>query len=236
MAASYKPKTFVVIGLGVFGSYVVKYLSKYNVDIIGIDKDEKKVDEVKEYLKVPIVGDATDIKQLEDAGISPKDVDVIIVAVGESIEENLYITLLLKELEIKKIVARALNTQHAKILAKIGVDKIVFPEAMAAENLINSLLSPSILEHFNLSEEHSIVEVIARKEFFNKTIRELGLRTKYNVTVLGIRRRTTIINEEGEADFKDEILFLPSPEEEILQGDILIIGGKNSDIEKFKKE
>ncbi|MEM4368635.1 MAG: TrkA family potassium uptake protein [Candidatus Anstonellales archaeon] len=231
-----KPKTFVVIGLGVFGSYVVKQLSKYNVEVIGIDKDEKKVEELKEYLKVPIVGDATDLKQLEDAGISTSDIDVAIVAVGESIEENLYITLLLKELDIKRIVSRALNTQHAKILAKIGVDKIIFPESMAAENLINSLLSPSILEHFNISEEHSIVEVVARKEFFNKTLREIGLRTKYKVTVLGIKRRTTIINESGEADFKDEILFLPPPEEEILQGDILIVGGKNSDIEKFKKE
>lgn len=231
-----KPKTFVVIGLGVFGSYVVKYLSKYNVDIIGIDKDEKKVEELKEYLKIPIVGDATEIKQLEDAGVSPKEVDVAIVAVGESIEENLYITLLLKELEIKRIVSRALNTQHAKILAKIGVDKIIFPESMAAENLINSLLSPSILEHFTISEEHSIIEVIARKEFFNKTLQEIGLRTKYKVTVLGIRRKSTIINESGETDFKDEILFLPPPEEKILQGDILIVGGKNSDIEKFKKE
>ncbi|MEN3013610.1 MAG: TrkA family potassium uptake protein [Endomicrobiia bacterium] len=234
--ANHKPKTFVVIGLGVFGSYVVKYLSKYGAEIIGIDKDEKKVEELKEYLKVPIVGDATEIKQLEDAGVSPKDVDVVIVAVGESVEENLYITLLLKELDIKKIVARALNTQHAKILAKIGVDKIVFPESMAAENLINSLLSPSILEHFSLSDEYSIVEVIARKEFFNKTLQETGLRNKYKVTVLGIRRKSTIINESGETDFKDDILFLPGPEEKILQGDVLIIIGKNTDIEKFKKE
>ncbi|MCX7956496.1 MAG: TrkA family potassium uptake protein [Endomicrobia bacterium] len=230
-----KPKTFVIIGLGVFGGYVVRYLSKYDVEIIGIDRDEKKVEEVRDYLKIPIVGDATDIKQLEEAGVSPKDVDVAIVAVGESIEENLYITLILKELEIKRIVSRALNTQHAKILAKIGVDKIVFPESMAAENLIISLLSPSIIERFELSDDYSIIEVVAQKEIINKTLQEAGLRTKYKVTVLGIKRKTTIISETGDTDFKDDIILLPSSEEKIFQGDVLIVAGRNTDIEKFKK-
>jgi len=230
-----KFKTFVVIGLGVFGKQVVRHLAKYNVDIIGIDKDEKKVEEVKDFLKVAIVGDATDVAQLEQAGVNAQDVDVAIVAIGESVESNVYVSLLLKEIGIKRVFSRALNDQHANILAKIGVDRVVFPEEAAARQLVGSLSSPQILEMFDISDEYRVVEVPAPKVFFNKMLQELGVRTKYNVTILGIKRRTPFVNDSGETDTKEEIIFLPSSDEQILDGDILIVGGKNQDIEKFKK-
>ncbi len=230
-----KFKTFVVIGLGVFGKQVVRHLAKYNVDIIGIDKDEKKVEEVKDFLKVAIVGDATDVAQLEQAGVNAQDVDVAIVAIGESVESNVYVSLLLKEIGIKRVFSRALNDQHANILAKIGVDRVVFPEEAAARQLVGSLSSPQILEMFDISDEYRVVEVPAPKVFFNKGLQELGVRTKYNVTILGIKRRTPFVNDSGETDTKEEIIFLPSSDEQILDGDILIVGGKNQDIEKFKK-
>jgi len=230
-----KPKTFVVIGLGVFGNQIVRNLSKYNVDIIGIDKDEKKVEEVKDHLKIAIVGDATDTSQLEQAGVNAQDVDVAIVAIGENVEVNVYVSLLLKELGIKKVFSRAVNDQHANILAKIGVDKVVFPEGYVAKHLVSSLLSPKVLDMFSFSDEYSVIEVSSPKMFVNKMLQELGVRTKYNVTVIGIKRKIPIIDEAGETDTKEEIIFVPSPDEEILEGDVLIVVGKNQDIEKFKK-
>lgn len=232
--AEEKYKTFVVIGLGVFGSHVVRHLARYNVDIIGIDKDEKKVEAVKEFLRIPVVGDAMDADQLSQAGVTPQDVDVAIVAIGESVEANVYVSLLLKDMGIKKVMSRALNSQHANILAKIGVDRVVFPEESTAENLVHELLSPQIIDRLELSEEYSIAEVTPTKEFYNKTIQQLAIRTKYKITVLGIKRKTAVIDEAGETDTKDEIVLLPGPEEKILQGDILIVIGKNMDIEKFK--
>lgn len=229
-----KYKSFVVIGLGVFGSHVVRHLARYNVDIIGIDKDEKKVESVKDFLKVPVVGDAMDVDQLKQAGVTPQDVDVAIVAIGESVEANVYVSLLLKDMGIKKVMSRALNTQHANILAKIGVDRVVFPEEATAEHLVHELLSPQIVDKLELSDEYSIVEVTPPEEFYNKTLQQLAIRTKYKITVLGIKRKSAIINEAGETDTKDEIFLLPTPEEKILQGDILIVIGKNTDIEKFK--
>ena len=233
--AEEKLKTFVVIGLGVFGNQVVRHLAKNNVDIIGIDKDEKKVEEVKEFLKIAIVGDATDVSQLEQAGVNAQDVDIAIVAIGESVESNVYVSLLLKERGIKKVFSRALNDQHANILAKIGVDKVIFPEESAARQLVSSLSSPQILEMFNISEDYSVVEIPSPKMFHNKMLQELGVRTKYNVTIIGIKRNTPFVNDSGETDTKEEIIFLPSSDEEILDGDILIVAGKNQDIEKFKK-
>ncbi|MFN3550805.1 MAG: potassium channel family protein [Endomicrobiia bacterium] len=231
-----KLKTFVVIGLGVFGQYVVKFLSEFkNINIIGIDKDENKVEDVKEYLKIPVVCDASDMKQLTEAGVDANEIDVAIVAIGESVESSIYVTLLLKELGIKKIVARALNNQHAKILGKIGVDKIVYPEALSAEQLVKNLLSPQIVDEFNLSEEYSIAEVVAPKEFYNKSLQSLGVRTKYKVTVLGIKRKMPVISDTGETDLKEEIILLPSPEEKISEGDILIVAGRNVDIERLRK-
>ncbi len=229
-------KHFAVIGLGVFGSYLVEYLSQLGVEVLGIDIDEKKVDSVKQYLKLPIVCDATDRKQLEDAGINPNDIDVAIVAIGESVEASIYTTLLLKDLGIKKIIARALNTQHAKILAKIGVDKVVFPEANTAEHLARTLVSPHIIEEFELSEEYSISEIVAPKEFYKKSLQELGIRTKYKVMVIGIKRKIPIVSEDtGETDLKDEVLLVPEPDETIIEGDVLIVAGKKEDIEKMRK-
>lgn len=234
--AEEKLKTFVVIGLGVFGQYIVRFLSEFkDIDIIGIDKDEKKVDDVKEYLKIPVVCDASDMKQLTEAGVNAQDIDVAIVAIGESVEASIYVTLLLKEIGIKKIIARALNNQHAKILGKIGVDRVVYPEALSAEQLVKSLLSPQIIDEFNLSEDYSIAEVVAPKEFYNKSLQSLGVRTKYKVTVLGIKRKMPLISDTGETDLKEEIMLLPQPEEKIFEGDTLIVAGKNVDIEKLKK-
>lgn len=229
-----KYKTFVVIGLGVFGSHVVRHLARYNVDIIGIDKDEKKVEAVKDFLKVPVVGDAMDVEQLRQAGVTPQDVDVAIVAIGESVEANVYVSLLLKDMGIKKVMSRALNTQHANILAKIGVDRVVFPEEATAEHLVHELLSPQIIDRLELSEDYSIVEVTPPPEFYNKTLQQLAIRTKYKITVLGIKRKLAVIDETGETDTKDELFLLPSADEKILQGDVLIVIGKNVDIEKFK--
>ncbi len=230
-----KPKTFVVIGLGIFGSSVVRHLARYNVDIIGIDKDETKVESLKEYLKLPIVGNATDPQQLEQAGVNAKDVDVAIVAIGESVEENVYVSLLLKEMGIKKVMSRAINSQHASILAKIGVDRVVFPEENTAEQLVRSLLSPQIVDQLELTEDYSIVEVVPPKEFIDKTLHELNIRARYKVTVLGIKRKVPIINDAGETDTKEEILFSLDADEKIRQSDILIILGKNTDIERFKR-
>ncbi|MCS7227471.1 MAG: TrkA family potassium uptake protein [Endomicrobia bacterium] len=230
-----KPKTFAVIGLGIFGSSVVRHLSRYNVDIIGIDKDETKVEAVKRYLKIPVVGDAMDVKQLEQAGINAQDIDFAIVAIGENVETNVYVSLLLKEMGIKKVMSRALNSQHASILAKIGVDRVIFPEESIAEQLVRSLLSPQIIDQLEISEDYSIVEVRPPKEFIGKTLHELNVRARYKITVLGIKRKTTIINDAGETDTKDEILLSLDAGEKIEQSDILIIMGKNTDIEKFKR-
>jgi len=231
-----QPKNFAVIGLGAFGTNLVRYLYELDVDVLGIDKDEKKVERAKQYLKLPVVCDAADPKQLEEAGINPEDIDVAIVAIGENVETSIYVTLLLKEIGIKTIVARALNSQHAKILAKIGVDRIVYPEANAAEQLARSLVAPHILDEFELSKDYSIAEIVAPKEFHNKTLRELGIRSKYRVIVIGIRRMVPVLEEEtGEADLKEEVILVPDADEEVGEGDVLIVAGKNVDINRLRK-
>ena len=230
-----KPRHCAVVGLGVFGSNVVKYLHELNVEILGIDKDERKVDSVKQFLKLPIVGDATDVKQLQEAGLTAENIDVAIVAIGESVETSIYATLLLIEMGIKRIIARALNNQHAKILAKIGVDRIIYPEANAAEQLARSLVSPNIIEEFELSPEYSITEIVAAKSFYKKSLKELAVRAKYKVIIIAIKRKTPILVEDtGETDLKEEIILVPDPEEEVIEGDILIVAGKNQDIDKLR--
>jgi trk system potassium uptake protein TrkA len=230
-----KPRHVAVIGLGVFGSNVVRYLYELGVEILGIDKDERKVENVKQYLKLPVVADATDPKQLQDAGVTSENIDVAIIGIGENVETSIYVTLLLKEAGINRVIARALNNQHAKILAKIGVDRIVYPEANAAEQLSRSLVAPNIIEEFELSPEYSITEIVSPKSFYNKSLKELDVRAKYKVIIIAIKRKTPVlVDETGETDLKEEIILVPNPEEEIIEGDTLIIAGKNEDINKLR--
>jgi len=235
MAEHEKARHFAVIGLGVFGSNLVRYLAQQKVEILGIDRDARKVEQLKEFLKVPVVCDASERRQLEEAGVNAEDIDVAVVAIGENVETSIYVTLLLGDLGIKTIVARALNNQHAKILAKIGVDKIVFPEANAAEQLARMLTAPHIVDEFELSEEHSISEIVAPDSFFKKSLRELNIRARFHVTVIAIRRKTPVLDEEtGSTDLKTEVILSPDAEERIVKGDVLIVAGRNDDIESLK--
>ncbi|WP_448587411.1 potassium channel family protein [Thermocrinis sp.] len=205
-----KGKIFGVIGLGRFGFHVAKTLAQARVEVIACDSDEEKVRRVADFVSHAFVLDATDEKALKESGIV--SADTVIVSIGENIEASILIVVQLKELGIKEVIAKAATPMHGKILEKLGVDRVIYPERDMAIRLAHSLLIGEFIEEIPIGEKHSIFEIKAFEFMHRKTLKELDLRRRYDVSVLAIKR--------GES-----MLVNPSGEEQIMPGDILVVLG-----------
>lgn len=226
-------KQFAVIGLGRFGSSIARALSEMNFEVLAIDKDESLVNAMEGVVSQAVVLDATDAKSLIELGI--KEFDTVIVSMGETIEDSIMITLTLKELGVKQVIVKAQNDLHSRILKKVGADRITLPEREMAEKLAQSLASPRIFDFIEVSETHGIVEMVLPKKFANKTLSELKLRDKYQVSVIAIKRKLPYSKPDGSTDFKEEVIIGPGGADETIAGDVLILLGRNEDIDKIKK-
>jgi len=226
-------KQFVVIGLGRFGSSIARALSEKKFEVLAIDEDENRVREMEGVVSQAVVMDATDEKGLKELGVA--DFDTAIVSMGETIEDSIMITLTLKEMGIRQVIVKAKSDLHSRILKKVGADRITFPEREMAEKLAESLASPKIFDFIELSKTHGIVEMVVPKKIVDNTLRDLQLRAKYKVSVIAIKRKIPYSKPDGSTDFKEEIIIGPGSDDELISGDVLVLLGKNADLEKIKK-
>ncbi len=224
-------KNYAVIGLGTFGKAVAKTLIEYNKEVIAIDKDEKVINEISDVITHSVVLDATDEKALKSVEI--QDVDYAIIGVGD-IQDSILITLLLKDLGVKNIIAKAINQQHQRVLHKIGATKIILPEIEVGTNLVRNLVSTKLFDKMEMSEKYSMVEIGPLKKWINKTIKETDIRNKFNISIVGIRRKFPHIDEKGEMSEIEEIIIAPQSTIKILKNDILIIIGDKKALNKVK--
>lgn len=226
-------RQFAVIGLGRFGFSVAKTLSEKGHQVLGIDIDEDKVQDVSEIVTQAICADGTDEKALKAVGI--ENVDVAVIGMGDNIEASILTTLILKELGIKEIVSKAVTEDHSKVLQRVGATKVVAPEKDMGIRVANSLISPTVIEHIELSEDSSIVELIPPGEYINKSLRDIDIRKKYGLNIIAIKKKMKIVTKEGEVREEQKINVAPEPGDMIREGDILIVVGTNEHIEEFKK-
>ena len=226
-------KQFVVIGLGRFGSSIAQALSEKGFEVLAIDENEERVKEMEGIVSQAVVMDATDEKGLKEMGIT--DFDTAIVSMGETIEDSIMITLSLKELGLKKVIVKAKSELHSKILRKVGADRIIFPEREMAEKLAESIASPKIFDFIELSKTYGIIEMVVPKKLVNKTLSDLKMREKYKVSVIAIKRKLPYTLPDGSTDFKEDIIVGPGGDNEVISGDVLIMLGKNEDLEKIEK-
>jgi trk system potassium uptake protein TrkA len=211
-------KSFAVIGLGRFGSAIATTLVELGHDVVGIDSDEEKVRQMADYMTSAMELDATDERALRAAGI--QDVDVAVISIGEHVESSLLVVMIVKELGIGRIVAKATTPLHGRILEKLGVTRVVFPEREMAVRTAHSLAVPNVLDYIELSKDFSIVELPAPPEFVGRTLRDLQLRPRLGLTLIAIRRR----NESG----GETTNIGPSGDDEIHAGDVLALLGPNA--------
>jgi trk system potassium uptake protein TrkA len=213
-----KRKQFGVIGLGRFGSAMATTLTELGHDVIGVDGDEARVQQLADVLTHALQIDATDERALRAAGI--QDVDVAIVSIGENIESSLLVVMQLHELGIDTIVAKAVTALHGRILDKLGVSRVIFPEREMAIRIAHGLVMPNVIDYIELSRDFSIVEVPAPEAFVGRTLKQLELRPRLGLTLIAIKRRA-----EGGASVVTNIA--PSADETIRRGDVLALLGSN---------
>ncbi|MFA5857811.1 MAG: TrkA family potassium uptake protein [Elusimicrobiota bacterium] len=227
-----KQKNYVVIGLGSFGANISRALTKLGCQVLGIDVNEDNVKNIANEINQAVQADAADQKTLNELGIT--DFETVIVSIGENVEASIFITLLLKEMGVRNLIVRGVNPMHAQLLSKVGADRIVFPEKEMAERLAESLVSPNIIEQIELSPEYNITEILLPQMLKGKTIKEADIRARFNLHVIGLRRKMPVVLEDGETDFKEDLIIAPQPDSELMAGDILIILGRDEDMNKFK--
>lgn len=212
---------FAVIGLGRFGGSICKTLSQMGHDVLAIDKDENKVNQYADIVTQAVQLDSTDELALKEVGI--RNMDHVIVAIGDDIQASILTTLILKEMNVPYVTAKAQNDYHEKVLAKIGADKIVHPERDMGIRLVHSLVSKNVLDLIELSPDYSLVEIKASDKMVNKSLLELNIRAKYGVNILAIK------SEKG-------LNFSPKAEDVIREGDVLVVVGANRDIARFEEK
>ena len=226
-------RQFAVIGLGRFGRKVAETLVKKGAPVIAVDSDQELVGKVSNFVTKAVQIDSTDEESLMASGI--KDVDVAVVSMGKDIESSVLTTALLKNLDIKEIVARAYTPLHAQILKMVGATRVIFPEEDMGIRVANSILSPGVLEYIELGADYTLAEIEAKSESIGRTVSDLDLKAKYEINVLIVKRKVFQVAEKtGETPEKD-VKVLPTSDYKIQEGDILVVVGNSKDIESFEK-
>jgi trk system potassium uptake protein TrkA len=216
-------KQFAVFGLGVFGVAVAKNLMMEGMEVIAIDDNEKNIEMIKNDVTEAAILDSTKEEALRAIDIGR--VDCAIVCIGENMEASILTSLLLKKFEVPKIVARANSQDHRQILNLIGVDEIISPEEEMGLRIARRLSSTHILHHLDISENHTISEVIVSSSFVGKSIRDLNLRSKFGVNIVGIKKKIARVTDEGQNVFEEKYVDFPSPDDVIDMGDVLVMVG-----------
>lgn len=212
-------KQFVIIGCGRFGTSVAQKLTELGSEVMVVDRNEETIQNISDEVTYAVQADATDENALKSLGI--RNFDVAVITIGQDIQSSILVTLMVKELGVKHIVAKAQNSLHAKVLYRIGADRVVFPEREMGMRIAKNLVSDNILDYIELAPDYSIVEVIALDEWVGKSLKELNIRARYGINVMAIKNGLDI-NIAVDAD------------ETINEGDILVVIGHNDDLNKIE--
>ncbi|GAB6273204.1 MAG: TrkA family potassium uptake protein [Peptococcaceae bacterium] len=214
-------KQFAVIGLGRFGSSLARALSRMGYEVLAIDTSEENVNDITDEITYAVQMDALEEKALKSMGI--RNFDAVIVAIGQDIQASILVTVMLKEMGVKKVIAKAQTELHGKVLEKVGADLVVFPERDMGERLAHTLIAAdNIMDLINLSPDYSIIELKTPPTFIGKTLQETALRKEFGITVIAIRRGS-------------EVIISPEAKQAIRENDILVAIGRNEKLKRLER-
>lgn len=216
-----KKKQFLVIGLGRFGSSVAKTLAELNYEVMAIDQDEDAVNDISPFVTQAVVADASDDQVLAD--LDAGSFDAAVVSIGADGRDSILISMLCKEAGIPLVIAKATDDRHAKILRRVGVDRVIFPERDGGARLARSLVAPNVLDMMDLPDGYQIAEVAAPASWIGKTLMQLNVRRVFGLSVIAIRHSTKL-----EAS--------PAADSRIEACDALVVLGKQDDIDALERK
>jgi len=212
---------YAVIGLGNFGSWVVRTLNDLRQDTIAIDIDKDRVQKIRDYTSTPVLADATRKENLISLGIN--EMKAAVVSLGDNTSAATLITLYLQEMGLGQIIVKAVDEDHGKILKKVGATDIIFPEKDMGVKVAKSLVMPNILEFIDMSEDFQIAEIAPPNDFVGKSLAQLALPQRYNVQVIGIREL-----------IPERFTIVPMGDFIVKDSDILVVIGRGSNINRIK--
>jgi trk system potassium uptake protein TrkA len=208
---------YAVIGLGKFGATVVRTLHERGHEVIAIDRDKEKVQDIRDSATQAIEADCTDQDTLRALGI--QDADAVVVSLGERMDASVLVTLYLRDLGLKQVVVKAISEDHGKVLHLIGATEIVHPERDTARRVARGLGLRSIVEYLPLASDSSLVEVKVPAEFVGRTLAELDIRKRFQVLVVAIKRGESLVLATGGG-------------ERLQPGDVLVLVGRDADLDE----
>ncbi len=214
-------ESFAVIGMGRFGMTLARELYRLGHEVLAVDKDEEICRRVADSVSHAVAADARDEQTLISLGL--RNFDHVAVAFAGNIQDNILITLMLKELGVRHVVAKAADDLHVKVLRRIGADRIVFPESDMGARFAQTISAKNIVDYIDLSEDYSIAEAAAPDRWAGKTIRQLDVRAKYGVNILAVK-----------TGGGGQIHVSPGPDYMVRRGDTLVVIGANDDIKELK--
>ena len=214
-------KRAVVIGLGIFGYNIARTLFENGFEVVAIDKNKDIIQKIRDHCTKAVLADGTDQEIMDEIGVGEDD--IAIISFGEDLAAATLITLHLKQMKVKNIIVKAPNEDHKMILEKVGATDVIIPEKDAGKKLAKSLISPNVMDYIPLSDDYMIFEIAPPNSFLGKTIRELGLRAKYSIEVIAVR---DVLSES--------VHMVPEADFVIKDGELLVVIGKETDINKIK--
>lgn len=213
-------KQFVVLGVGRFGESIALKLAELGAEVMVVDESEEVIQHMADKVTYAVQADATDESAITALGI--RNFDIAIVSIGADIQASILVTLMVKELGVKHVVAKAQNELHGKVLKKIGADRIVFPEMEMGARVAKNLMSANVFDFIDLAPDYSLLEIAVNEEWVGKTIIDIDMRNKFGISVIAVKVGDSIdLNLNG-----SRIL---------LQDDRLIVIGENSDLKKIER-
>ena len=213
-------RSYIVVGLGRFGTEAAKRLYELGCEVLAIDRDSDLVQHISAYVTQAVVGDAQDKEVLRALGVA--DFDCAIVAIGDSLGDSVLATMNLKELGVPYVVCKAHDETHRQVLMKLGADKVVIPEQEQACRLARNLSSPNVLDYIELSDAHGIIEVPAPASWIGKSLKDLNVRAKLGVNIIAVKQGSAVNVAPG-ADY------------EILPGDVMVVLGDTAALNAVQK-
>lgn len=212
-----KQTQFLVLGLGLFGESVARNLFALGKDVLAVDQNAALIEDIAPYVTQAVQADVTDEEALRALGI--RDFDVAVVSTGD-VRSSILVTVMLKEMGIKTVVAKALDELHARVLKKVGADRVVFPERDTGKRIARALVSPHLVDLMELSDDYRIAEITLPEKWEGHTLGTMDVRRRFGLNVLAIRR--------GE-----HFRVSPAAEAELQAEDTLLVLGKHQDIDNL---
>lgn len=213
-------RRFAVIGLGNFGFHVAKALHEDGNEVVAIDSDRARVQAIDPFCSEALLLDATEKESLTALGL--EQMDAVVLSTGTNISNSILVCLYLQEIGVKKILVKALDEDHAKILKRVGATEIIHPERDMALRVSRNLSHPNVLDFLPLAEDYDMLHVDPPREFVGKSLRELNLRAKFNVHIIAIKELVP-----------ENMVLVPAADFVIKDSDILVMLGKSQDLKKI---